>query len=460
MRTLSLLLLLAALGCQPAGRYGVTVPRSTRLAPTPSRLVDTPAEEVWLDPNPAEMDPAVPIAFVHEGKDPAAWDQLKAFWNDTKPGPADAAFHFAVWPPGVGVLVKPPEPRVKIKVPLGLDDPTPHIPASNPPTRGKWELGKQLFFDADTFLQPANAETKQSCATCHDPAKGFTDRKVYTGGDRCPPTLINSVYNRYQFWDGRAGALEEVLAAHHGGVPNQKHCWSGAVDRLRAHSDYPTRFRQVFGTLPTEDAIGKALATYLRTVLVGNAVHDRAAHAARQRSGLLPDAADYEKALDDAAVKGLLDKDAPLTKPEMAQQLARGFRLFTNEAGCSQCHRGSNFTDGSFHNLGIGASSGPQRPGAETGRFPVTPIGLKERGLIGATKTPTLRSLLRTRPYFHDGTRDDLFAVVAWHVRLAPPSRYLAPEIRKRDLKEDDVQALVLFLKALEGDLVPEVVAR
>ena len=91
---------------------------------------------------------------------------------------------------------------------------------------------------------------------------------------RHTPTLINCVYNPHQFWDGRAAALEEVVQrpAKEGDDPLKQHNWAGLAERLRERPEYVRRFQQVFGTLPTQDAVGKALATYMRTILVGNSL--------------------------------------------------------------------------------------------------------------------------------------------------------------------------------------------
>lgn len=464
LASLLVFFLLVGAGCQQAGRYNATRPRSTRpsVAITSARAPETPPDDVWMDPRTTEMDAVVPIVFVHEASNREAWNKLQHFWTEDKPSPAEAAALLALWPPGVGLL-QAPERVVKIKVPLGLGDPTPLIPAANPPTRGKWELGKQLFFDKDILLQPSTAVSKLSCASCHDPAHGYTDKRLWpAGGDFNTPTLINSLYNRYQFWDGRATSLEEVLqrTAKEDDNPVKRHNWTGVVERLRGHREYDQRFRKVFGTPPTQDAVGKALATYLRTVLVGNSLYDRAVQRLKARDGHALEAADFVKELDDAAIKFLLEPDTPLPKPEVAQALHRGYTLFTgrDQAGCVRCHDGPTFSDNGFHNLGIGDSAGRQWPGKETGRFAVVAPGLKDRRQIGAYKTPTLRALPRTGPYFHDGSRAELFEVVAWHVGKAP-GPFLDPEIRNRDLKEDAVRALVLFLRALDGDPVADIVS-
>src|SRR5262249_28504626 len=142
---------------------------------------------------------------------------------------------------------------------------------------GKWELGKKLFFDA-TWLAPSR---RRSCADCHHPRTGFSGELPAPPGEMHAPTLINCLYNARQFWDGRASRLEEVVQRtledeRAGPEAARRHVWGGVIQRLREHPDYPDQFRRVFGTTVTQDAIGKALASYLRTILSGNALYDRA----------------------------------------------------------------------------------------------------------------------------------------------------------------------------------------
>src|SRR5262249_54977317 len=146
------------------------------------------------------------------------------------------------------------------------------------------------------------------------------------------PTLINSVYNSYQFWDGRAAALEEVVQRSlederpAAGQAERHHVWSGVVERLRAEPRYKERFLKVFGTAPTQDAVGKALATYLRTILSGNSVEDRAEQERMARKGKGLTAADYEKALDGTALE--LFQRPTSEKAELAKELHDGHLVF------------------------------------------------------------------------------------------------------------------------------------
>jgi cytochrome c peroxidase len=349
---------------------------------------------------------------------------------------------------------------VKIKVPLGLDDPMAYTPASNRPTVGKWQLGKELFFDKNLFLQPATDSTKTSCASCHDPAKGFTDAKIPGPSGFVTPRLVNSAYFTHYYWDGRAGSLEEAIEQSIAPVGEAEktdyarpHRWTGTIERLREDTHYTDRFRRVFGAPPTEDAVAKALATYLRTVLSGNSLQDR---AERQRAGKVVEASDYEKLLDVDTMKDLRP-DPDLKKDEVAKQLQLGYSLFHGKANCSICHKRSNYSDDSFHNLGIRESGEPVRI-IPPGRFSTLPVGLKDRRMIGAFKTPSLRSLPRGGPFFHDGLRmgkdgdEGLQSVIIFYEKGCKENSYLDPVIKKLNLETADIHALVMFLKALEGE--------
>ncbi len=472
-------LVLGAFGCQPAVRYSTApAPVSSKRESPPTAARPTPPDDsarpkglppdlLWMEPTPGAIERPVPILFHTEADHPDEWKKLKGFWNLVEvPGqkiPVDTAVAVVAGSPilAAGLSTTLPSSRaVVIKVPLGLDDPTPFIPPSNPPTLAKWELGRRLFFDP-TFVSSRN---RRGCVGCHQPGKGFSDPTILY--PRNPPTLINSVYNQFQFWDGRVRDLEEVTPALEDQPvnpdvrPDDRHAWPGMVERLRGNPEYVAQFRRAFGTPPTQDALGKALATYLRTILVGNSLHDRAAQHMRQRGGKTLDAADYEQVLDESTIKFLLaGLDDPRPKAEVAQQLVTGHTLFHGKAGCVQCHRGSNFTDGSFHNIGEGDSSATPQPGQETGRFAFLPPGLKDRRMIGAYKTPTLRALPRTKPYLHDGLRDELFEVIGVHVRPVRLGPYLDPAIYDRKLNEGELRALTVFLRALDGEAVPPEVA-
>ncbi len=381
-----------------------------------------------------------PIYFVNRSQSAAEWDKLPRFWNETTEKAVD---------PKTGEAVT--RKAVKIKVPLGLTA-NPPVPVENPMTVAKWKLGKHLYFSPRL-----SSDATVSCATCHDPKLGFTDRSpVSTGirgnkGGMSAPTVYNSAYNALQFWDGRAASLEDQAQ---GPVMNplemfdgDGHAWNHAVARIRRDEKLVQQFHEVFGTDPTRDGIAKAIAAYERTVLSGNSIHDRADVAMRARvedegSGKYDfKAKDYETVLlaafdakDKTALDALgLDVDKDRAKAAAtAKSIHNGRALFFGKARCNGCHIGDNFTDNQFHNLGVGVKDGHLPPSA-WGRFAAQPTGHKNAESIGAFKTPTLRHLLGTAPYMHDGNEKTLEEVVDFYDRGGNANEFLDTKMRDMD---------------------------
>jgi cytochrome c peroxidase len=477
-----------ASGCQKAERYG---PRpgaepSRRAEAVPDKSKIASAEPLdpeiqWIDiPNPPGPD--VLIDFVHAEKEPEEWAKLPAFWNApalTKPGQAAAVVGMP--PVAAGAVTGGSASVIKIKVPLGLPDPREYVPAGNPLSLTKWELGKRLFFD-DSWLE---AKPGTSCAGCHRPDHGFADRERAHHDSFNTPTLVNCVFNSTQFWDGRAGRLEEVVQRsledeRASSAPGPfRHVWGGVIRRLRDKPNYHILFNEVFGTPTgeeagkekaniTQDTVGRALATYLRTILAGDSIHDRALRVKAEKHSPSLKAEHYEAVLDDAALAALERDKAK--KTDVAADLMRGYLLFYNHderhplMHCFRCHSGRTFSDNEFHNLGVGF---PSRSGQEAGRFARVPVGQKDRYLIDAYKTPTLRNLPRTGPYFHNGEESSLRKVVEFYNEGAHLNLYLDPELRGKDghtrlldLNEADINALTLFLTALGGSDVDAILKK
>lgn len=292
-----------------------------------------------------------------------------------------------------------------LKIPKGL--PEMDIPDDNPLTKEKIELGKQLFFD------PRLSEDETvSCASCHDPKKGWSNSDRFaTGikgqvGGRSAPTIINAAYSYFQFWDGRAVHLEgQALGPIQNPIEmNMK--LEDVVERLNNVEGYRKQFQEVFGTDVTSEGIAKAVAAFERTILSGNAPYDQ------YKAG---------------------DKDA------LSESAKRGMEIFFNEGHCSACHAGPNFTDQAFHNIGIGIDA--EDP--DVGRQAISDL-LGDRG---AFKTPTLREIARTAPYMHDGSLKTLMDVVNYYAKGGTPNPQLDEEIYKLDLSEQDKKDLVTFLK-------------
>lgn len=302
--------------------------------------------------------------------------------------------------------------------PLGLKSVP--VPADNPTTEAKVKLGKALYFDPRL-----SSDGKVSCASCHDPAKGWSNGDTFaTGidglrGGRSSPTVINSAYQRFQFWDGRAATLEEQALGPIQNPIEMNMPLDKAVAMLTAIEGYRDLFQEAFGTEVTSDGIAKAIAAFERTVISGNAPYDRF------------------KAGDQAA---------------LSEAAARGMKLFFGKANCSACHSGPNFTDNAFHNLGVGIDAAEP----DLGRFVVT----GQVGDRGGFKTPTLREIARTAPYMHDGSHATLAEVVEYYNKGGTDNPQLDEEIFPLKLTEQERMDLVTFLEeALSSDSYPMVEA-
>lgn len=289
------------------------------------------------------------------------------------------------------------------------------IPPDNPQTPAKIALGAQLYFDPRL-----SADNTISCATCHDPEMGWanhsaTDTGIYGRvGNRNSGTILDSAYMTFQFWDGRAGSLEEqALGPIHNPV-EMGETLENVVRKLNAIPGYRTQFQTVFGTDVTADGIAKAIAAFERTVVTGPSPYDR--HLAGDAAALSPAA-------------------------------RRGLEVFTGKARCARCHNGHILSDQSFHNLGVGMS----RPNQDLGRFAVTQNTIDR----GRFKTPMLRNVALTYPYFHDGSANTLADVVEFYDRGIPSSADRT--VRPLGLTDEEQADLVAFLESLTGTL-PKVV--
>ncbi len=281
--------------------------------------------------------------------------------------------------------------------------PTVLHPKDNPSSPEKIALGKQLYFDGRL-----SADNKVSCASCHDPAKGFSNGEQFaTGvegkkGGRNSPTVLNTAFQNFQFWDGRAKSLEDQALGPVQNPIEMNMTLDAVVARLNGIKGYKDQFQKIFGTDVTSDGMAKAIAAYERTIVSGEAPYDRF------------------KAGD---------------KTAMSESAQRGMTLFFNKARCSACHVGPHFTDHSFHNIGL--------PGDDEGRAAVT----KSVGDKGAFKTPTLREIGKSGPYMHDGSLKTLEEVVAHYVKGGNPNPQLDEELYALKLSPEEISDLVTFLK-------------
>ncbi len=329
---------------------------------------------------------------------------------------------------------------LEVEVPEGLQPLTPNfvVPLANPITKGKYELGRQLYFEPRISL-----DGTVSCATCHDPAKGWTDHlKTSVGidgqvGGRNAPTVLNTAYGKSMFWDGRAPSLEgQAQGPPQNPIEMGNQTYEQIVERLRKIDGYREQFRKVFGTDVTLDGMVKAIATFERVAaLSGNSAYDK------YRAG-------DQKALDESQKRGMILFGLRLNPDDDFK--AEGVVL--QKGNCTACHAGFNFTDELFHNLGVGydASTGKF---ADPGRWGVTPVGAKNLKDLGAFKTPTVRDSERTAPYMHDGSEKTLEDVVEYYNKGGNPNPYLDKDMKPLNLTDQEKKDLVAFLKATTGEI-------
>jgi cytochrome c peroxidase len=303
-----------------------------------------------------------------------------------------------------------------IKVPFGL--PAIEHPQDNPHLEEKVELGKQLYFD-----KRLSSDDTIACASCHDPNKGWSNGEAFaTGvkgqkGGRSAPTIINSAYFKFQFWDGRAMHLEgQALGPIQNPIEmNMK--LDEVIPKLNKIEGYRKQFQAIYGTDVTAENIAKSLAAFERTILSGEAPYDR--------------------------FKGGDTK-------AMTEAAQRGMKIFFGKGHCSACHVGPSFSDGAFHNLGVGID----KPNPDVGRFAES----KMLGDRGAFRTPTLREIARTAPYMHDGSLTTLEDVVNYYDKGGTENPQLDEELYPLKLTAEDKADLVTFLKeGLSSEKYPHV---
>ncbi|MFC3229076.1 cytochrome-c peroxidase [Marinibaculum pumilum] len=289
------------------------------------------------------------------------------------------------------------------------------FPEENPYSPQKVALGKLLYFD--TRLSGSNM---LACSSCHNPGYGWQDGLPKGVGHemaelpRRTPTILNGAWGSIFFWDGRAGTLEEQALGPITAEKEMNQDLDQLVDELEAIQGYRARFGEAFpGQGITPDTIVQAIATYERTVIASRAPFD--------------DWIDGdEEAIPDSA--------------------KRGFVVFNTKARCNLCHSGWNFSDDSFHDIGL-ADEDPGR-----GKFlPDIPT------MQHAFKTPGLRDLARRAPFMHDGSLLTLDEVVTHYESGGIQRPSLSPEMQPLRLTAAERDDLMAFLGTLTGDLAPVV---
>jgi cytochrome c peroxidase len=336
---------------------------------------------------------------------------------------------------------------------LGLP-PVP-IPANNPQTPEKIELGKKLFHDARF-----SGDGTVSCATCHADDKVFTDSPLKTSrgikaqmGTRNAPTVVNAAYFALLFWDGRAASLEDqsqnpIVNPVEMGLPTHE----PLLKIVRSDPDYTEAFKKAFGRSGNEitmEEVKKAIASFERTLVAGDSAFDH--YYFKHETNAISDAA------------------------------KRGLDVFLNQGRCVSCHvieqDQALFTDNRFHNIGVGVNRiQPDIPrlsagflkakaeGIDVDKAVLTDAKTSELGRfaittrfdeVGAFKTSTLRNVALTGPYMHDGSLKTLKDVVKHYndggKSAGDPSinDYLSGGIRPLNLTDQQQDDLVAFMESL-----------
>ena len=341
--------------------------------------------------------------------------------------------------------------ELSVKLPSGLSKGADQvfIPEDNPLTRAKIELGRQLYFD-----RRLSKDNTVSCADCHHPDFGYAkDTQFGVGiegqtGNRNSPVAFNRLLSREQFWDGRAATLEDQAVGPIANPIEMGSTHEAAVAFVSKNAVYKTQFEKIFGRSPTIDDVGRALASFERVLVTGDSPYDLYEPLA-QLDKLI--AAEYDdldevKEFDPELYQRYVSLKSVADASPMSESAKRGRELFfSQEANCTACHVGANFTDEKYHNLGVGMDV--ESP--DLGRHEVS----GEEKDKGAFKTPTIRNIASTGPYMHDGSQKTLREVVEWYVKGGHANPYLSEKVKKFKATEQDVKDLVAFMEALTGDL-------
>ncbi len=291
------------------------------------------------------------------------------------------------------------------------------IPADNPMTPAKVELGRQLFFD-----KRLSGDGSRSCYSCHLREKGLTDGLPTAIGayerklPRSSPTLWNIGYHSAFYWDGRSPSLErQGMAAWTGGNmgvdgndgrPSAKEI----AAKIDAIPGYNKQFREVFGGPATPENMMMAVSAFERTIVAN----------------------------DSAWIRFINGDESALS-----EQARRGWTIFSEKAKCTNCHDGRLLTDLQYHNVGIGMDK--KEP--DLGRFVVS----KDDKDRGAFKTPTLLDISKSAPYFHDGSVATLEESVDIMTGGGKKNPWLdTTNLQPVNLTAEEKQDLLAFLRSLD----------
>lgn len=284
------------------------------------------------------------------------------------------------------------------------------IPEDNPMTEEKIALGEMLYYDSRL-----SGNNVQSCASCHAPGAGYGDGlATFIGfegfnGSRNSPTIINAGFYKENFWDGRAGSLEEQAAGPITSAVEMNQDLDELVVELSAVQGYVDEFNKVFNEPITKDNILKAIAAFERTIVINDTDFDR-----------------FIQGDDDA-----ISADAK-----------EGMKLFVGKASCITCHAGPLLSDQAYHNLGMED---------DEGRAAITGSDAD----LGAFRTSGLRGVAHTAPFMHDGSLATLKDVINYYNVGGGAHPNKSDLMKPLSLTETEIDQLVAFLESMSGELPP-----
>ncbi|MFN8289339.1 MAG: cytochrome c peroxidase [Chitinophagaceae bacterium] len=271
------------------------------------------------------------------------------------------------------------------------------------------ELGKALFFD--TRLSGSG---KISCSTCHQPELNWTDGKERSEGHegtivaRNAPTIQNAWFYKKLFWDGRARDLQDQAFAPIVSESEMHSEMQEVISKLRKINGYREMFRKAYGTADIDpDRMTEAIATFEKTITSNKSRFD----------------------------EFLAGNKKALTGSEL-----RGLHLFRTKARCINCHNGPLFTDNQFHKTGLASG--------DVGLYKVTH---KEED-TGKFKTPSLRDVMRTGPWLHDGSMKSIPVIIDLYKKGPAGADRLIRPLMLSGKERKDLQA---FLEALSSAPLP-----
>lgn len=316
------------------------------------------------------------------------------------------------------------------------------LPELKQPNPARVELGRYLFFD-----ERVSGDAAISCATCHDPSKGWTDgvplSKAYPGAEyfRNAKTVLNAVHAKVLFWDGRLST--DAFQTHVRDHITETHFMNmdGRLlqERIKQVPEYVKMFKKAWNAEPSFGKIRNSIRDFEKTLVSRNVPFD-------------------------SYMKG--DKGA------LSSKASKGLALFKGKAGCIRCHNGAYLSDEKPYNLGVPANpdivNNPLRhvgmrsfflgmgvPGFE---FLTEDVGYYTVSKMEADKgkfvTPTLREVSRTAPYMHNGTLKTLEEVIEFYNKGGGQAPNKTPMLKPLRLTSSEKAALVEFLKSLSGDAV------